>query len=91
MREPTNADLQKSFDEHARHDAKFQDDTRETDLHIQDTLRLILERLDSMEKKMEPLLEIYNGFVFGRKALIWTAGTVGAITALVAAIKIFRL
>jgi Mg2+ and Co2+ transporter CorA len=90
-KEPTNADIVKAFNDHSKEDHKFQEETRETDLHIQDTLRLILERLDSMEKKMEPLLEIYNGFIFGRKALIWTAGTIGAITAIAAAVRFFKI
>lgn len=107
MNQPTNADLKHSFEEHARHDELFQDETRKTDQSILDSLaslhnklnpehedyinKHIEQELAEMKSKMEPLLEIYNGFIFGRKALIWTAGTVGAITALAAAVKFFKI
>jgi len=103
--EPTNADLQKSFDDHAAHDEAFQTTSTATSTETSNAILRSLEelhekfghmeqRLDSIETKIEPLIEIYNGFVFGRKAVIWTAGGVGGITvitgAIVAALKYIK-
>lgn len=90
---------------HSRDDGEFQAKTRRTDVSIQHLLQSITnkldqkhpdyinrnveERLGTMEKKMEPLLEIYNGFIFGRKAVIWTSGAVGAIALIVGAVVAF--
>lgn len=91
MREPTNKDIVDAFTEHSKEDHKFQEETRETDLHIQDTLKLILVRLDSIEEKLEPIVKIYNGIVFSRQALVWTAGIAVAIGAIAGAVKVFGL
>jgi len=48
---PTNADLKRSFDEHAKHDEAFQKESREVDKGIQDSLALILNKLDPDHKE----------------------------------------
>lgn len=104
---PTNADLKKSFDDHARHDALFQSETGKVHQSILDSLKSLHDKLNpdhedyinrhietelkEMKTQMQPLIEIYNGFVFGRKALIWTAGSVGAVSVLAAAVKFFKI
>lgn len=96
---PTNADLKEAFDDHTRHDEAFQNETRKTDQSILDSLNGLHikmealtmqmgeqgERLDSIEKKMEPILELYEGLSFGGKAVKWTSGIVLAITIIVGA------
>lgn len=44
------------------------------------------ERFDSLEKKIEPLLEVYKGVLFGRNVLYGAAGLLGALATIGAAI-----
>lgn len=81
---------QKTFREHAHNDESFQDDTRKTDQTIitsldslHEKLAHLGERLDSIEDKMKPILELYEGLTFGSKAVKWTSGIVLAITVIV--------
>ena len=90
---PTNADLKRSFDEHARHDEKFKQETRVVDKDIQDTLKEILGRLSDIDKKIEDMgaslktwEEVRDGLIFGRKALLWTAGIIIALGSIVGGI-----
>lgn len=94
---PSNTELlfavrerQKTFREHAQSDEAFQDDTRKTDQTIitsldslHEKLAHLGERLDSIEDKMKPILELYEGLTFGSKAVKWTSGIVLAITVIV--------
>lgn len=94
---PSNTELlfavrerQKTFREHSDEDHKFQDDTRKTDQTIitsldslHEKLAHLGERLDSIEDKMKPILELYEGLTFGSKAVKWTSGIVLAITVIV--------
>ncbi len=84
--EPTNADIMSDFLHHAEEDHKFQVKSTETSDAIlksldglHEKLGQMEQRLDSIETKIEPLVELYNGFVFGNKALKWLAGVIGAI------------
>lgn len=36
------------------------------------------KRFEQIDKKMEPLLEVYSGLLLGNKIVIWLAGIVGA-------------
>lgn len=90
--EPTNADLKKAFEDHAAHDEASQMTSTETSNAILKSLEELHEkfghmeqRLDSIETKIEPLVELYNGFVFGNKALKWLAGVVGALVVITGA------
>lgn len=94
---PSNTELlfavreqQKTFHEHTQSDESFQDDTRKTDQTIitsldslHEKLAHLGERLDSIEDKMKPILELYEGLTFGSKAVKWTSGIVLAITVIV--------
>ncbi len=91
--EPTNADIRADFQHHTEENYKFQEETRLTDKSILDSLASIHEkielingRLDSIETKMEPMVELYNGFVFGNKALKWLAGVIGAMVVITGAV-----
>jgi len=90
--EPTNADIRKDFQHHAEEDHKFQSKSTETSDAILKSLEELHEkfghmeqRLDSIETKIEPLVELYNGFVFGNNALKWLAGVIGALVVITGA------
>lgn len=101
---PTNAEIREDFRIHAIEDHAFQDETRTNHEETKDTLAVILAEVRELRSEIsnvkaevaetradiKPLLEILNGFIFGRKALIWTAGIAGAITAIVVAIKLLK-
>lgn len=106
--EPTNADIREDFKHHAEDDHKFQEKSTETDSKILELLYSLKEemallkeeisrhgdRLGNIENKIEPLVELYNGFRFGDKALKWLAGVIGALVvitgAAVAVIKFLK-
>lgn len=96
--EPTNADIREDFKPHAEEDHRFQVKSTETSDAILKSLEELHEkfghmeqRLDSIENKMEPLIELYNGFVFGNKALKWLAGVIGALLVITgAAVAVVR-
>jgi len=90
MTEPTNADINAIFHLHAEEDHRFQDETRLNHEETKGTLALILVELRELKGEvaeiktnMAPILELYEGLVFGSGALKWTSGIVLAITVII--------